>query len=212
MANKFAIAIDYRRCIGCGSCAVSCKLENNLPNDVWYCTVDTIGGDSKDCPAGEYGKNTIAYQPFRCQHCDVPACVEACPAGATYKDEETGIVVQDTEKCIGCRSCIEACPYQAHGAGVRTFLADEPEFLVGFPVGNENAPTHKAVTVEKCNLCFSRTSNGGVPACVEGCPTLAMTFGDLNDPNSEISKLLAERDSEQILPDAGTGSNMYYLK
>ena len=68
MANKYGIAIDYRRCIGCGSCSVSCKLENNLPNDVWYCTVNTVGGAGKDCPGGSYGANTIAYQPLRCQH------------------------------------------------------------------------------------------------------------------------------------------------
>ena len=93
------------------------------PNDVWYCTVNTVGGASKDCPGGSYGANTIAYQPLRCQHCENPACVAVCPTGATAKDEETGIVTQDTETCIGCQSCIEACPYQAVGAGVRTYLA-----------------------------------------------------------------------------------------
>lgn len=212
MANKFAIAIDTRRCVGCGSCAVSCKMENNVPNDVWYCTVNTIGGDNADTPAGEYGANTIAYQPFRCQHCDAPVCTEVCPVGATYKDEETGIVMQNTDECIGCRSCIEACPYMAVGSGVRTYLEAEPQYLVGFPVGNEQAPTHKAKTVEKCTLCHSRVSNGGIPACVEGCPTYACTFGDLNDPESDISKLLATREYEQLLPDSGTGSNMFFLK
>ncbi|NTU88732.1 MAG: 4Fe-4S dicluster domain-containing protein [Actinobacteria bacterium] len=211
MANKYAIAVDYRRCIGCGSCAVSCKMENNVPNEVWYCTVNTLGGDSNDAPAGKYGSNTISYQPLRCQHCDTPSCVEVCPVGATYKDEETGIVMQDTDVCIGCKSCIEACPYMAVGAGVRTYIGDTPEFLVGFPVGSGQAPNHKANTVEKCNLCYSRIANGEVPACVEGCPTYACTFGDLNDPESDISKLLAAREYEQILPDSGTGPNMYFL-
>jgi molybdopterin-containing oxidoreductase family iron-sulfur binding subunit len=213
MANKFAIAVDYRRCIGCGSCAVSCKLENNLPNDVWYRTVNTIGGDSKDTPAGTYGNNTISYQPFGCMHCDMPACVEVCPTGATYKDEESGIVMQNTEECIGCRSCMEACPYMTIGQGVRVFLSEEPEYLVGFPVGNEQAPQHNVQTVEKCNLCYTRVTNGGVPACVEGCPTYAMTFGDLNDPDSDISKLLQEREYETLNPgDTSTGPNIYYLK
>lgn len=135
-----------------------------------------------------------------------------CPTGATAKDEETGIVTQDTETCIGCQSCIEACPYQAVGAGVRTYLEAEPEFLVGFPVGNSEAPTHVKNTVEKCNLCYQRISEGDLPACVEGCPTLAMTFGDLNDPESDISKLVAERECEQLLVDSGTGPCMYYLK
>ena len=135
-----------------------------------------------------------------------------CPTGATAKDEETGIVTQDTETCIGCQSCVEACPYQAIGAGVRTYLEAEPEFLVGFPVGNSEAPAHVKNTVEKCNLCYQRISEGDLPACVEGCPTYAMTFGDLNDPESDISKLIAERESEQLLVDAGTGPCMYYLK
>ncbi|MEF2670531.1 4Fe-4S dicluster domain-containing protein, partial [Adlercreutzia sp.] len=116
------------------------------------------------------------------------------------------------ETCIGCQSCVEACPYQAVGAGVRTYLEAEPEFLVGFPVGNSEAPTHVKNTVEKCNLCYQRISEGDLPACVEGCPTLAMTFGDLNDPESDISKLIAERECEQLLVDAGTGPCMYYLK
>lgn len=210
--KKYGIAIDYRRCVGCGSCSVSCKLENNIPNDVWYCTVNTLGGEAKDTPAGDYGQNSISYQPFRCQHCDDPACVAVCPAGATYKDEETGIVMQDTDICIGCRSCIMACPYMNIGAGVRTFLSEEPEYLVDFPVGNANAQGHIGFTVEKCTLCYNRVTQGDVPACVEGCPTYAMTFGDLNDPDSDISKLLAERDWEQLLTEEGTGPHMYYLK
>lgn len=207
----YGIAIDYRRCIGCGSCSVSCKLENNLPNEVWNCTINTLGGQSKDCPSGDYGSNKITYQPFRCQHCENPACVEVCPVGATYKDEATGIVMQNTEECIGCRSCMVACPYMEIGAGVRTFLSEEPEFLVGFPVGNESAAAHHKDTVEKCTLCYSRVSAGGVPACVEGCPTYAMHFGDLNDENSEISQLIASRETEQLLSDKGTAPSMYYL-
>lgn len=137
MAQKYGIAIDYRRCIGCGSCSVSCKLENNLPNDVWYCTVNTVGGASKDCPGGSYGANTIAYQPLRCQHCENPACVAVCPTGATAKDEETGIVTQDTETCIGCQSCIEACPYQAVGAGRAHLPGGRTRVPRGFPRGQQ---------------------------------------------------------------------------
>ena len=79
-------------------------------------------------------------------------------------------------------------------------------------MGNSEAPTHVKNTVEKCNLCYQRISEGDLPACVEGCPTLAMTFGDLNDPESDISKLVAERECEQLLVDSGTGPCMYYLK
>ena len=108
----YAIALDTHRCIGCFSCSVACKLENNLPDQVWYAEVKTVGGDSMHTPAGEYGANTLSYLVTQCNHCDNPACVAACPTGATYKDEATGIVMQNTEECIGCQSCIEACPYE----------------------------------------------------------------------------------------------------
>ena len=99
-----------------------------------------------------------------------------------------GIVEVDEGRCIGCLYCMAACPYEVRAL---------------------NSVTN---TVEKCNLCYQRISEGDLPACVEGCPTYAMTFGDLNDPESDISKLIAERESEQLLVDAGTGPCMYYLK
>jgi len=107
---KYAIVIDTKRCIGCSSCAVACKLENNVPDQVWYCKVNTIGGLMPHTPAGEYGNCTQTYQPVHCNHCDNPSCVEACPTGATWKDAETGIVMQDVEVCIGCEACLDACP------------------------------------------------------------------------------------------------------
>ncbi len=208
MAKRYAIAIDERRCIGCWSCAVACKLENNIPDQIWYAHVETIGGDSPNTPAGTYGDCTMSYRPVRCMHCDDAPCVEVCPVGATYKDDETGIVMQDVETCIGCQACIAACPYD-----VRSYLEEEPAYRVDFPVGAVNAPTHKAGTVEKCTMCAHRDLAGGaVPACVEGCPARAMHFGDLNDPASEISKLLAERTYEVLKPEAGTGPNVYYLQ
>ena len=141
-----------------------------------------------------------------CMHCDNPSCVEVCPVGATWKDEETGVVMQDPETCIGCGACTEACPYQA-----RTLLDEEPVWRVDFPVGAVNAPEHRAGTVEKCTLCSHRLEEGREPACVEGCPARALVFGDLNDQGSKASQLLAERAYETLLPDAGTGPNTYYL-
>ena len=139
-------------------------------------------------------------------HCDSPSCVAACPVGATWKDEQTGVVMQDVEACIGCGACVEACPYQA-----RTLLDEEPVWRVDFPVGAVNAPEHRAGTVEKCTLCSHRLEDGRDPACVEGCPARALTFGDLNDPDSKVSQLLASRAHETLLPDAGTDPNTYYL-
>ena len=207
MANKYAIVVDTRRCIGCWSCSVACKLENNLPDQVWYSTVETVGGDQPNTPAGEYGNCTLCYMPTHCMHCDTPACTPVCPTGATYKDEEIGIVMQDTEICIGCGSCLNACPY----TGVRTLVDGEPIPVLDWPVGSLEAPLHVANTVEKCTLCCHRVVKGDVPACVEGCPGRARYFGDLNDPESEVSKLLAEREYTQVLVEAGTGPNIYYI-
>lgn len=203
----YAISLDTHRCIGCFSCAVACKLENNLPDQVWYAHVETEGGTAMHTPAGEYGANTISYLVKQCNHCDNPACAAVCPVGATYKDEETGLVMQDTDKCIGCQACIEACPYE----GVRTYIDGEPLAVLDFPVGSVEAPRHVANTVEKCTFCAHRIAQGRVPACVEGCPAHARVFGDLDDPASEISQLLAEREYEVLLPEIGTGPNVYYL-
>ncbi|WP_165248029.1 4Fe-4S dicluster domain-containing protein [Adlercreutzia sp. ZJ141] len=203
----YAIAVDTKRCIGCWSCGVACKLENNIPNDVFWNRTLTVGGDQPNTPSGEYGNCQMSFTPVQCNHCDNPACVAACPTGATYKDEETGIVMQNGEECIGCKTCIESCPYE----GVRTLLADEPQWFVDFPVGNQLAPEHPGGTVEKCNLCYFRVADGKVPACVEGCPAHARFFGDLDDPESDVSKLLAERENFTLLPEEGTGPNIYYL-
>ena len=115
--------------------------------------------------------------------------------------------MQNTEECIGCQSCIEACPYE----GVRTYVDGDPVSALDFPVGSVEAPVHLANTVEKCTMCYHRVSQGRVPACVEGCPARARVFGDLDDPESEISKLLAEREYTQLLPEEGTGPNVFYL-
>ena len=128
--TRYGMAIDLNRCFGCQTCAVACKMANNLPNDVLFNQVKTVGGDSVDTAAGEYPNCTLSYLPFQCQHCEKPACLEVCPTGATTKDEETGIVSVDSELCIGCESCIKACPYE----GVRT-LIKSPEYYLDVVVG-----------------------------------------------------------------------------
>ena len=208
MSKKYAIVVDKKRCIGCSSCAVACKLENNIPDQIWYKKVRTIGGMQPLTPAGVYGDCSMTFEPWGCNHCDNAPCVEVCPSGATFKDEETGIVMQDTEVCIGCGACLTACPYE----GVRTMLEEEPKWRVDFPVGAVEAPLHIAGKVEKCNLCAHRVLNGQEPACVEGCPGRAMFFGDLNDPESKVSKLLAEREYYVLQPEAGTNPNVFYLE
>ncbi|ANE22013.1 4Fe-4S ferredoxin [Denitrobacterium detoxificans] len=205
--TQYAIAVDKKRCIGCWSCSVACKLENNLPDQVWWNTIITDGGGAMNTPVGTYGNCSLTYTPFHCMHCSRPACMGACPTGATAKDSKTGIVTIDTEKCIGCQSCIEACPYN----GVRTFVEQDPVPALDWPVGSVDAPEHKKTTVEKCWMCYHRVSKGDVPACVEGCPARARIFGDVDDPNSEISQLIAKRGDTVLLEEAGTGPNVYYL-
>lgn len=204
---RYAMVIDLKGCIGCQTCAVACKVAHNLPIGIWRNNVATEGGDAIDTPAGHYPNNTMQWRPQTCNHCDDPACAKVCPTKATYKDEKTGIVVQDTSRCIGCKSCIMACPYP----GVRTYIADEPEYHIDFALGYADEPEHLQGTVEKCTFCYERIINGEEPACMRLCIGRSRFWGDLDDPDSEVSKLLSERDYEVLNPDAGTGPNVYYL-
>ena len=108
--SKLVMLVDTKRCIACNSCAVACKVENNLPKDIWWNRVMTVGGPHMDAPAGTYPNLEMYNVTVACQHCENPACVKVCPVGATYKDPETGVVRQDYDKCIGCQKCVDECP------------------------------------------------------------------------------------------------------
>lgn len=127
----YGFAIDTKRCIGCHTCAVGCRMENHLPKGIWWNRILTKGGEDMDTPEGIFPDVTMSYVPVACQHCENPACMKACPVGATYKDPETGAVRQDYDKCIGCRMCVAACPY----TGVRSFNWAEPEYTIDFECG-----------------------------------------------------------------------------
>ena len=203
----FGMTIDLTRCIGCQTYAVMCKTCNNVPVGNWWNRVMTDGGESIDTAGGTYEHPRFNFVPVNCQHCENPACVKACPVGATFKDPETGIVRQDVDKCIGCRMCIAVCPY----SGVRSFNWQEPDYYTDFPMGDADAPKHVKHTVEKCTFCFQRTSQGKEPACMTMCPARARHWGDLDDPESEVSKLIATREHKQLLPEEGTKPSVYYL-
>jgi len=208
MANtRLGMVIDTKRCIGCHTCAMACKVENNLPDKNWWNRVLTIGGEGMDTPEGVWPNLAMSYITLACQHCENPACVKACPVGATYKREEDGVVIQDYDKCIGCRMCLAACPY----TGVRVFNWEEPKHQVGFPIGDANVPAHQKHTVEKCTLCAHRLARGEEPACIEACPVRARHFGDFNDPESEVSQLLLKRGHFQLLPEKETNPSVYFL-
>lgn len=208
MANKhYGMLIDTKRCIGCHSCSVACKLENNLPDKNWWNRTLTVGGDDMDTPEGVFPNVKMGFITLACQHCENPACVKVCPVGATWKDETTGIVMQDYSKCLGCRYCMVACPY----TGVREFNWEDPQYSTGFAVGSIDAPIHQKSTVEKCTFCAHRVAKGLEPACIGVCPGRARHFGDLNDPDSEVSQLLNKRSHFRLLEEKGTEPSVYFL-
>ena len=203
---QLGMVIDTKACLGCTSCAVKCKQANNLPNTIWWNRIIADSGRN-EILNGTYPNNNLTYYPLACQHCANPACVKVCPVGATYKDPETGIVMQDYDKCVGCRMCMAACPY----TGVRSFNWQEPAYYLDFALGEADAPKHQKQVVEKCMLCSNRVQRGLEPACIEICPGRARFFGDLDDPASEVSTLIATRTFVQLLPEKGTNPSVYYL-
>lgn len=134
---------------------------------------------------GRFPDLSMQIRSERCNHCSAPSCVEACPTGASHV-AEGGIVAVDRRKCTGCKACIAACPY-----GARWVHPD------GF--------------VDKCTFCLHRARKGQEPACVDNCPTRALTFGDANDPDSPVSRLLASRRSTVLQPEQGTEPNVHFL-
>ena len=205
---RFGMVIDVSRCIGCATCAVACKSNNNLPNDMWWIDIRTEGGDAPDSASGTYPNNLHRrYFPVSCQHCQKPTCVAVCPTGATYKDADTGIVMTNATECIGCDSCVEGCPY-----GVRKLYGTDVTWSVDFAVGDSDAPTHAAGTVGKCTGCANRLARDEEPACMKLCPARARYWGDLDDPDSAASKYLASKSNvERLLESAGTEPNVYYV-
>jgi molybdopterin-containing oxidoreductase family iron-sulfur binding subunit len=203
---RYAMLIDLKRCIGCNNCAVTCKNANNLPNNTWWNVIQTTGGEHPDTPAGEYPDNlSMSFLPKACQHCENPPCVAVCPAEATYRRED-GIVMMDYETCIGCKLCIDACPYDA-----RTFNDTEPTYYVDFALGDADVAPHVQNVAEKCVFCYQRVDRGEIPACMELCPTRARVWGDLDDPASEVSQRIAGREVISLLEEEGTGPSTIYL-
>lgn len=204
--TKLAIGIDLHRCIGCNTCALACKMQNNVPDGMLWNRVLTEGCDRFDSAEGVYPHLTRTYLPLACQHCENPACERVCPTGATYKDDK-GRVEIDYDKCIGCRMCMSACPYN----GVRSFNWEEPAFHMDYAMGSKDVPEHQKHVVEKCTFCYHRTSQGIEPACMHLCVGRARFWGDLDDPNSEVSQLIATRSHKRLLEERGTEPSTYYL-
>lgn len=204
--TRYGMAIDLSRCIGCNTCAVACKVSNNLPKDVWWNVVHTEGRDFADTSKGTYGgEMQLSWLPVNCMHCENAVCEEVCPTGATVKRDD-GIVTVDEETCIGCKSCMEACPYD-----VRRLIENEPEYYLELPIGDPAAKSHKGGTVEKCDFCAGRIDRGEKPACMALCPGRARYWGDLDDPESEVSQFLSGRNATVLLEEEGTSPSVYYV-
>lgn len=204
--TKLGIAINLGRCIGCHTCSNACKMQNNVPMGLLWNRVMTEGCDVIDGSLGVYPNLTRTYVPLVCQHCENPACQRVCPTGATYKDEN-GRVEIDYDKCIGCRMCMAACPYNA-----RSFNWEEPVRDPDFNYGDKDVPVRPRGVAEKCTLCKERTDRGDEPMCVKCCPTKARTFGDLDDPDSDISRLHLRSTAHVLLEEQGTRPQVFYYE
>lgn len=197
---KLGMVIDLKRCIGCYACVVTCKAENGTPRGVFWNRV-------LEKEEGKYPTAKRTMLPVLCNHCQDAPCVDVCPTGASTRRED-GIVTVDYDKCIGCRYCLIACPYQN-----RTFIDKIRGYFENSltPYEEVSYEKHQEGVVEKCTFCADRVDKGLKPACVQTCPTSCRIFGDFDDPNSEVSHLLRVRVSFQLLPEAGTKPAVYYL-
>ncbi|MCI8424524.1 MAG: 4Fe-4S dicluster domain-containing protein [Adlercreutzia sp.] len=203
--TRLSIAINLDRCVGCHTCSLACKMQNNVPEGLLWNRVLTENCDVVDGAEGTYPTLSRTYLPLACQHCQNAACQRVCPTGATYKDE-MGRVEIDYAKCIGCRMCMAACPYNA-----RVFNWQTPVRITGADYGGEGVPARERGMAEKCTLCKERTDKGDEPMCVVCCPAHARIFGDLDDPESTISQTVHARDAYQLLETMGTNPSVRYF-
>ena len=178
--TRYAMVMDQRRCIGCSSYTIACRTWNELPIDIIYNPVVSNGAE------GVWPHVHMTFQPLICMHCDKPACVPACPTGASRQDDD-GIVWVEPSQCMGCKVCANACPY-----------------------GARDMNEHEGY-IRKCTFCKDRVREGEQPFCVMTCHQKARTFGDLDDPNSEVSKLVNSYYTEQVYPEVGTEPMIYYI-
>ena len=198
----YGLAIDIAKCIGCGSCARSCKLENDVPQEPFFFrswveqyTIKNDGSVKVESPNGGIDGFTQSvpdeeifksfFVPKMCNHCYKSPCTQVCPVGATFETED-GVVLVDPTYCIGCRYCVQACPY-----GCRYI---HPEKHV----------------VDKCSMCYHRITKGEIPACYSVCPKGARIFGDLHDKNGELVQFLKTHTCLVLKPHLNTGSKLFY--
>ena len=225
MEHRWGMAIDLDRCTGCEACVAACHAENNLPlsdpdqaekgRAFHWIRVDRYY-------EGEFPDVRVKYMPVLCQHCEEAPCEPVCPVYATYHNPE-GLNVQVYNRCVGTRYCGNNCPYS-----VRFFNWFEPEWPQPLELQhNPDVAVRPGGVMEKCTFCIQRiqrvkrdakaesrpVADGEVqPACVQSCPAEAMTFGDLNDPESKVSRLAASGRATRLLEELGAKPKVFYLQ
>lgn len=220
-SRQLGLVIDIEKCLNDtvrSACIAACRREHNLPEITanperkykWIWTEDF--GNAFPDHAHEHFSETLKKQPVLvlCNHCSSPACTKVCPVSATWKRKEDGIVMMDMHRCIGCRYCMAACPYRA-----RSFNWLYPRPDIKGP-SNPEYPTRTKGVVEKCTFCAERIGFGREPACVEASEKVpggagALTFGNLSDPRSEVSRILREKRTICRQIGFGTRPNVYYI-
>ncbi|MCK8825010.1 4Fe-4S dicluster domain-containing protein [Fuchsiella alkaliacetigena] len=226
---KYGMVVDLQSCSGCSSCITACKREHSVPADKYWC-------DSEIKYEGKFPMVKLEYLSTRCNHCDDAPCAEVCPTGAMFK-ADNGLVKYERDDCISCRQCVNACPYEEvsfNEEDPHSFWDDNTAVIDGFTgtpqetadqVGanpayaGEGTPVREEGLVEKCTFCAHRVPDKD-PICVNICPCDALVFGDLDDPNSEVSQLLDRYDAKVRIQkgetgdrrNADTGPNVYYIR
>ena len=198
---RWGMLIDSTQCAsGCTDCVTACNTENGLSGGT-KATQATDPQWIRKIEIKEIRTGKVQSLPMMCQHCAEPPCVDVCPTGASFKRAD-GIVLVDKHICIGCRYCVMACPYKA-----RSFVHE--------PQSNQKPDVPRGMgTVEGCTLCVHKVDRGEQPACVSACASAghgAILFGDLNDPNSDISKRIASVASRQIREDLNLNTGVRYI-
>ncbi|MFH1860380.1 MAG: sulfate reduction electron transfer complex DsrMKJOP subunit DsrO [bacterium] len=196
---KYGMVIDLTKCDGCGECASACRTANNVAtfpddekiNNYWLRIAKVKPKFPNSCE-----KNI----PLMCMHCDNAPCVHVCPVNASFVRKD-GIVLIDKHRCIGCRYCMIACPYKA-----RSFVFKKHDEFT-----NTAVPKTMHGVVEKCDFCVTRVDSGKMPVCVESCKKGVMSFGNLNDPDAKVSRLISSGRVHRVREDLHLGAKVYYL-